>query len=105
MTSVRVEQAALLEVGEQAGDRRVGLAGELAVVVLDVGVAVPAPLVLHAAGVDLHEAHAALDQPAGDQALLGEVVAALVVEAVQLVDVLAARWSMSSASGAAICMR
>ena len=37
-----------------------------------------------AAGVDLHEAHAALDQPAGDQALLGEVRALRVVEAVEL---------------------
>ena len=36
-----VEQPALLQVGQQAGDRPVGLAGELAVVPLDVDVAVP----------------------------------------------------------------
>ena len=49
----------------------------------DVLVAVPAPLVLHAAAVDLHEAHAALDQPPGDQALPGEVRALRIVEAVE----------------------
>ena len=69
----RVEQAALLQVGR--ADRRwaVGLGAKPPWFSGDVGVAVPAQLVLHAAGVDLHEAHAALDQPPGDQALLGEV--------------------------------
>ena len=55
--------------------------------------------------VDLHEAHAALDQPPGHQALLGEVRALRVVEAVELAGSAPARVSTSSASGAAICMR
>ena len=55
--------------------------------------------------VNLHEAHAALDQPAGDQALPGEVVAARVVEAVELCVAGSASRLRSSASGAAICMR
>ena len=69
-------------------DRRIGLAGELRVVGLDVLMAVPTPFVLHAAGINLHEADAALDQPAGHEALPGEVVAPLLADAVQLVDVL-----------------
>ena len=101
----RVEQAALLQIGQQAADRLSVSPANWRVVLGDVGVAVPAPLVLHAAAVDLHEPHAALDQPPGDQALLGEVRALGIVEAVQLADRLPARASMSSASGAAICMR
>src|SRR5262245_40832225 len=67
-----VEQAAGVKIGQEGGDRLVGLAGELRVVRHDVLMPVPAPLVLHSAGVDLHEAHAALDHAAGDQALLRE---------------------------------
>ena len=74
MTSVESSRPRCLRSVEQAGDRLVGLAGEAARGCLSMfDVAVPAPLVLHAAGVDLHEPHAALDQPPGDQALLGEV--------------------------------
>src|SRR5205814_1829368 len=67
----RVEQPGPPQVGDESGDRLVGFAGELAVVALDVLVPVPAPLVLHAAGVDLHEPHAPLDQPPGDERLPG----------------------------------
>jgi hypothetical protein len=81
----------LLQVAEQAGNGVVGFAGELGgelgVVALDVDVAIPAPLVLHAAGVDLDEADAALDHPPGDQALAGDVAAARVVEAIERFDV------------------
>ena len=84
MTSVSSSRPRCLEVGQEGGDGLVGLAGELAVVAGDVDVAVPAPLVLHAAAVDLHEAHAALDHAAGHEALLGEVGAARVVEAVEV---------------------
>ena len=79
-----VEQPALVEVGEQAGDGLVGLAGELLVVALDIDVAVPGELILHAAGVDLDEADAPLDQAAGGQALAGNVLAARIVQAVEL---------------------
>ena len=82
-----VEQPALVQIGEQAGDGLVGLAGELLVISLDVDVSIPGELVLHAARVDLHEPDAALDQPPGHQALAGDVVAPRVVEAVQLLDV------------------
>ena len=69
-----VEQAALLEVLEQAGDRQVDLRRELAVVGLDAGVRVPGAAAA-AAVEDLHEAHAALDQPPGRQAQLAERLA------------------------------
>ena len=82
-----LKEAALFEVGEKTGDGGVGLAGELAVVAFDVIVAVPAPLVFHAAGVDLHEADPALDHAAGSEALAGEVVAMLLADTVELLDV------------------
>src|SRR5215468_11817 len=69
-----VEQAAAFEIRQKGRDRLIGLPREAGVVGGDVHVAVPASFVFLAAGVDLDEAHAALDQPAGDQALLGEVL-------------------------------
>src|SRR5438105_1947587 len=68
-----VEQAAALEVLDQAGDGLVGVAGVLGVVGDEVGVGVPVVVVVRAAGIDLDEPHAALDQPPGDQALAAEV--------------------------------
>ena len=78
-----VEQAALLQVLEQAGDRLVGVAGVLGVVGDHVGVGVPVVVVVGAAGVDLDEPHAALDQPPGQQALAAEVGGLGLVDAVQ----------------------
>ncbi len=78
-----VEQSALVEVRQQAGDRLVGLAGELLVISLDVDVAIPGELVFHAAGVDLDETHASLDQAPGRQALARDMVAARVADAVE----------------------
>ena len=66
--SVSSNRPQLLEVGEQGADRLVALAGELGVVDFDVVVVVPR---LALAVPDLHEPHAALDQPAGDQNLPG----------------------------------
>ena len=63
-----VEQAALLQVGQERGDRPVPLAGELAVVRFEVVVVVPG---LAGAAPDLDEPHAALEQPPGDQELPG----------------------------------
>jgi hypothetical protein len=71
-----------------SSNRLVRLARELAVIAFDVQVAVPGTLVLHAAGVDLDEADAPFDHPPGDQALSGEVVAAFVPNAVQVLNVL-----------------
>ena len=66
-----VQQAALLQVLEQAGDGLIDLRGELRVVGLDLRVRIP--LAAAAAAVEeLHEAHAALDEPARDEALLAE---------------------------------
>ncbi len=67
----RLEQAAGLQVLEQAGDRLVDGAGVVLVAGLQVGVLVPA------VGADvgteqLDEAHAPLDQPPGEQAFAGE---------------------------------
>ncbi len=78
-----IEEALLLEVGEERGDRLVGLLGEAGMVALDVAVAVPASLVCRAAGVDLHVADAALDHTAGGEALGREVLAFAVVEPVE----------------------
>ena len=71
-----VEQAALL--AGRSSRPAIGLSvspAKPAMVGLDVHVAVPAPFVFLAAGVDLHEAHAALHHAPGDQALLGEMLA------------------------------
>ena len=78
-----VEHPALLEVGQQGGDRPVDLAGQLAVVRLDLGVVVPG---LAGAVPELDVADAALQQPAGDQGL-----PAVDAGAVQVADRLAAR--------------
>ncbi len=75
-----VEQSALFQVLEQARDRLVGRAAVLAVVVLDLGVGVP-----FAAGavVELDEAHAAFDEPAGHEAHAAKGLGLLAVHAVE----------------------
>ena len=78
-----VEQAAALQVLDQAGDRLVGVAGVLGVVGDQVGVGVPVVVVVGAAGIDLDEAHAALDQPPRDQAFAAEVGRSRLVDAVE----------------------
>ena len=54
---------------------------------------------------DLHEAHAALDQPPGDQALPAERGAVLCCPGRRASASRSVSWLTSSASGAAICMR
>ena len=76
----RVEKAARLQIGQKRGDRLIGFKRKAAVVLGNVLVAVPTPLVFHAAAVYLHESNASLDQAASDQALLGEMGALRVVE-------------------------
>ena len=78
----------MFQIGEQRGDRLVGLAGELAVVSLDVHVTVPRALVFHPAAVNLHKADTALDETPRHEALLCKVRALLVVDAVEAADVL-----------------
>ena len=85
----RFQQPPAFQVGEQPRDGLVGLLGEARVVLADVAVSVPAQFIVHPATVDLHEPRAPFDQAAGNQALPGEVRAALVVEPVQLLRRLA----------------
>jgi hypothetical protein len=66
-----VEQPALLQIGHQRVDRPVGLPAQVRQLLDDVlaeGGAVGVP----AAVIELHEAHAALDQPPRQQAVVGE---------------------------------
>ena len=93
-----VEQPALLQVLDQRGAGLVGVLAVLLEVVDQVAVLVPGLVE------DLHEPHAALDQPAGQQAVVGERRLAR-LGAVHVEDVLAARWPMSITSGALDCMR
>src|SRR5262249_23644437 len=83
-----VQQTSLAQVGEQTGDRAIRLTGELRVIALDVAVAVPTALVLHASGVNLHEADATLHHAPRDQALPGDVIAFGTPHAIKIVDVL-----------------
>ena len=76
-----VQQAAALQVGQQAGDRLVDRGAACRQLGADAGVVVPARR-----AEDLHEAHAAFDQPPGQQALLAERCGARFVEAVQPLD-------------------
>ena len=78
-----IEEAALFEVFEEAGDGEVGVAGVFVVVVFEVAVGVPVVVVVGAAGVDLDEGGAAFDEATGEEAFFAEVGGAFVVEAVE----------------------
>ena len=99
-----VEQAALFEIVEQAGDGPVDLGAVGRVVLPEVAVGVPGAGAAVGAVEDLHEADAALDEPAGGEAHLAEGAGGVVVEAVER-----RRSAGSSAklrtSGTAVCMR
>ena len=79
-----LQQAALLQVFDQSGNRLVRRARMIAVVLDQIAVGIPVGVVVVAAGVNLHEPHAALDQPASQQASPAEILGALVVQAVEL---------------------
>ena len=79
-----VEQAALLEIGQQAVDRPVGLPAEMRQLLDDV-LAERGAVRVPAAMVELHEADAALDEPPRQQAVVGERRLAR-LRAVELVD-------------------
>ena len=79
-----VEETALFEVGDQRGARAVGGGAEGGEGGLDRAVAVPALALVE----DLHVTYAALDEPAGDEAAAGVVVALLAADAVEFEDVL-----------------
>ena len=64
-----VEQPALLQIAQQAGDRLIGRFAQLRVIRFDPFVSVP---LAAAAGIQLHEADAPLDQPPRQQAHAAE---------------------------------
>ena len=72
-----VQEAALFEVGDERGDGLVHAAHEVAVGTLDVVVAVPGAVV------ELHEAHAFLDELAGEQAFAAKGIGGVVADAVE----------------------
>ena len=78
-----VQQPSPLEVEQQARHRLIGLAAVELVVLVDVGVGVPVLVVVAAAGIDLHKANPALDEPARHQAPSAEPLGPGVVEPVQ----------------------
>src|SRR5262245_6573254 len=84
----RIEQAALFQVLDQAGDRLVGVSGMVVVVLLHVGVCVPVVVVVPTAGINLDESYAALDESAGEQALAAKVARTLLVHSIQFLDAL-----------------
>src|SRR5205823_3669303 len=87
-----IEQAPRRQVRQQSSTRLVHVPAAGTVIGLDVAVTVPGHVADAAvaagtlAGEDLHEAHAALDQPAGDQALPGESGTLGPVQAIALVN-------------------
>ena len=100
-----IEQAALLEVLDQAGDRLVGTAGVAVVVDHEVAVGVPVVVVVGAAGVDLDEADAAFDQPPAQDALAGEIGRLRIVQPVEPAASSSVSVARSTASAALLCMR
>ena len=60
-----IQQAALLQVADQRRARLIDFACHLLERLAEIGVMVPIGVI------ELHEAHAALDQPAGQQAVVG----------------------------------
>ena len=78
-----LEQARALQVLEQAGNRLVGAAGVVLVVRVEIAVGIPVVVVVVPARVDLDEAHTALHQTPGQQALAAELLGALAVQAVE----------------------
>ena len=78
-----LEQAALFQILQQAGDRLVGFAGVQVVVGFQVAVGVPVVVVVGTAGVELNEPNAALDQAPGQQALASELVALRIRQTVE----------------------
>ena len=107
-TSVSLSRPRALRSCQQAGDGPVGRGAVVRQLRLEAAVLVPelAARPLRRDGViDLHAAHAALHQPAGQQALLAERLGRLVVQAVELLRRPAIRRSRSNASGASVCIR
>ena len=94
-----VQQAARLQILEQTGDRPVHLGGIVGMILFQTAMLIPLVAVRN-----LHEAHAALDEPPRHQALPAEIPRAILVQAVQPLRA-AVSPATSCNSGAAVCMR
>ena len=81
-TSVSSSSPRALQVAEQSGDRPVNGAGDRGQFARDVGVVVPVVLGPARAAPDLDEPHAALEQPAGQEAAAAEVGGRRVVQSI-----------------------
>ena len=92
-----LEHAALLEVGDE------GHAGAVDFLGLELDAVLHAAVVVPVLVVELDEAHAALGQPAGEQAVRGERSVARLA-AVEFADRAAARSAMSISSGTLACI-
>ena len=77
-----VEHSALLQIGQQRGDRLVHLVRKATMIALDIIVSIPALLILSAAAVKLDEANAVFDQASGGETLPSEMSTTLIVESV-----------------------
>ena len=75
-----IEQASLLEVGEQARDRFVHRAAEPGMVFFDAGVRIP---LAAGAAEELNEPHAPLDQPAGQEAVAAKGLGLFFIKTVE----------------------
>ena len=78
-----VEEPGALEILQQRRDRLIGVAGVEIVILLEIPVGIPVVVVVGPAGIELHEAHAALNEPPGEEAAAAEVGGARVGEAVK----------------------
>ena len=104
ITSVSSSRPRLFRSWSRPAIGRSVASGVACVAALEVAVLVPG---LEAAGrvVELHEAHASLDQPARQQALPAEDVGRRLIDPVQPPGRLRSRRARSKASGASRCMR
>src|SRR5690349_7672412 len=77
-----VQQSTLLEIAQQAGERKIHFRAEPRVVLLQFAMSVPAIAVLAITMKDLHESHAPLYQPARGEQVLSECPGVLLIKAV-----------------------
>src|SRR3954470_19145726 len=76
----RVQQAALLKVHQQCGNRSIGLSREGGGIAEKIGMVVPE------GEAQLHEAHAALDESSGQQTIGPELARGCFVQTIELAD-------------------
>ena len=82
-----VQQASLLEVLEQSGDRLIGRTGMLGVVEHEVAVGIPVGVVVVAAGIHLDEPDSSFHESTGQKALSSEILCSRTVDAIETLGV------------------